>query len=374
LLVPPNKQYGLGEANKNTDLVNPLCPPSSKILGNILTQHPLCFALTGFASVPWIYIQQVWHTLRLDDSKEMFIFFTNTKEFTFSVDDFRRVFQLPQATDINHAGFVEPPTFTVMLPFFLNELGYATRIHLAGQFATKDLSQLWQTLKKIFSRCLTTRVADIDQLAFQIMQMLYCFINNVHVNYVALIWECFNTIILLLNTRLSQKRIPNRDPETPTPKPAKIDVTNVDKATQMSIATARSLKDLEARQNVKRVEEHIIDEEIGKINEESAADALRRKKGKGIEDIKDTPTTTTPRSPRTHTDSLSSNKEELKELTAFEPSSFSPKPKTDCFKHYKSVSEKMSRRYDYVFRHLKQSSMPRKDFNAILILVHATLR
>ncbi|GJY27057.1 hypothetical protein Tco_0401783 [Tanacetum coccineum] len=147
LLVPPNKQYGLAEANNNIDLVNPLCPPSSKILGNILIQHPLCFALTAFASVPWIYIQQIWHTLRLDDSKEMFIFFTDTKEFTFLVDDFRHVFQLPQATDINHAGFVEPPTFKSMLPFFLNEL-----VEMQGGLIHDHAVQLEELSPTLFKR------------------------------------------------------------------------------------------------------------------------------------------------------------------------------------------------------------------------------
>ncbi|GJR42152.1 hypothetical protein Tco_1310255 [Tanacetum coccineum] len=150
-----NKRFELEEANKKIDLVQPSCPPSSKILENILMRHPLRFALTASASVPWIYIQQVWHTLRLDDSKERFIFFIDTKEFTFSI--------------------------------FFNELSYAIRIRLAGHFATKDLSQPWQTLKKIFSRCSTTRVTGIDQPLFQIMQMLYCFVNNVHVDYAALI-------------------------------------------------------------------------------------------------------------------------------------------------------------------------------------------
>ncbi|GKD95385.1 hypothetical protein Tco_1375222 [Tanacetum coccineum] len=64
------KQYDLALANKKIDLTNPTCPPASKILGEILRRHPLCFALTASALVPWIYIQQVWHTLKLDDSKE----------------------------------------------------------------------------------------------------------------------------------------------------------------------------------------------------------------------------------------------------------------------------------------------------------------
>ncbi|GJV39279.1 hypothetical protein Tco_1417719 [Tanacetum coccineum] len=47
----------------------------------------------------------------------------------------------------------------------------------------------WQTLCKIFSKCLTTRVTGWDQPPLQIMQMLYCFVNNIHVDYAELMWE-----------------------------------------------------------------------------------------------------------------------------------------------------------------------------------------
>ncbi|GJS45395.1 hypothetical protein Tco_0595516 [Tanacetum coccineum] len=123
-LVLVFKQYDLASANKKIDLTNPPCLPTSKILGEILRRHPLCFALTASASVLWIYIQQVWHTLKLDDSKEKFKFFIDEEELTFLVDDFQTLFQLPQANDNNHAEFVEPPELPTMLAF-LNELGYA---------------------------------------------------------------------------------------------------------------------------------------------------------------------------------------------------------------------------------------------------------
>ncbi|GJY01969.1 hypothetical protein Tco_0360121 [Tanacetum coccineum] len=44
-------------------------------------------------------------------------------------------------------------------------------------------------LCKIFSKCLTTRVTGWDQPPLQIMQMMYCFINNIHVDYAELLWE-----------------------------------------------------------------------------------------------------------------------------------------------------------------------------------------
>ncbi|GKC24562.1 hypothetical protein Tco_1026712 [Tanacetum coccineum] len=87
------------------------------------------------------------------------------------------------------------------------------------------------------------------------------------------------------------------------------------------------------------------------------------------------------RSPRTHTTPLSLDKEKLQELTASNPtpSSSTPiistsKPKKDSFKHYKSLFHKMSRRYGYMFRHLKQSFMPRKIFPELSTALKSTLK
>ncbi|GKD42991.1 hypothetical protein Tco_1267636 [Tanacetum coccineum] len=59
----------------------------------------------------------------------------------------------------------------------------------SSSFKTTGLLQPWQTLCKIFSKCLTTRVTGWDQPSLQIMQMMYCFINNIHVDCAELLWE-----------------------------------------------------------------------------------------------------------------------------------------------------------------------------------------
>ncbi|GJZ61380.1 retrovirus-related pol polyprotein from transposon TNT 1-94 [Tanacetum coccineum] len=125
-LCPPNKRYDLMDANKKVDL------------------------------------EHFWHTLKEDGSKYRLRFMLDKKELTLTLDDFRQVFHLPQATANNHNSFVPPPSFSDMP---------------------------WQTLCKIFSKCLTTRVTGWDQPPLQIMQMLYCFVNNIHVDYAELLWE-----------------------------------------------------------------------------------------------------------------------------------------------------------------------------------------
>ncbi|GKE81975.1 hypothetical protein Tco_1551975 [Tanacetum coccineum] len=59
----------------------------------------------------------------------------------------------------------------------------------SSNFKTTGLLQPWQILCKIFSKCLTTRVTGWDQPPLQIMQMMYYFVNNIHMDYAELLWE-----------------------------------------------------------------------------------------------------------------------------------------------------------------------------------------
>ncbi|GJR48031.1 hypothetical protein Tco_1316134 [Tanacetum coccineum] len=188
-LCPPKKRYALMDANKKIDLDHSLCPNESKILENILQNHPLRFRIAASLSVPWIYLGQFWYTLKEDGSKYRLSFVLDRKELTLTLDDFRTILYLPQATDNNHDFFVSAPKFSKMVPFYINNLSFTPELSSPSNFKTTGLVQPWQTLCKMFSRCLTTRVTGYDQPPLQIMQMLYCFINNIHVDYANLLWE-----------------------------------------------------------------------------------------------------------------------------------------------------------------------------------------
>ncbi|GJU51179.1 hypothetical protein Tco_1220734 [Tanacetum coccineum] len=82
-----------------------------------------------------------------------------------------------------------PPSFSDMVPFYKQQLGFIMELKTSSSFKTTSLLQPWQTLCKIFSKCLTKRVTGWDQPPLQIMQMLYCFVHNIHVDYVELLWE-----------------------------------------------------------------------------------------------------------------------------------------------------------------------------------------
>ncbi|GJX77193.1 hypothetical protein Tco_0324004 [Tanacetum coccineum] len=288
-------------------------------------------------------------------------------------------------------------------------------------------------------RCLTTRVTGIDQPPLHMMQMFYYVVNDVHVDYVALIWEGFHyslmhptTVVpyprfiklildyilttypdipkrtselhhyvindevvqsifnsekvkgIGINRTLSTPRSPNPqekqqgessapnkpiiikipkrkqpDPKTPILTAAHIDLENLTEAQVLSYTLAKSAKEYETQQNVKCVEEHLLDEDVNKLVEGEESDAnqfaddmvlsqedpytridpwshkespevkkvdeyvsvdeeveeetadveLIQMKGKGSLEIKDTTNATPTRSPRT--ESLSLDKEKL---------------------------------------------------------------
>ncbi|GJT85507.1 retrovirus-related pol polyprotein from transposon TNT 1-94 [Tanacetum coccineum] len=156
-LCPLNKRYDLMDANKKIDFEQVQCPPESKLLTNIIKNHLLRFSIGASSSVPWIYMAQFWH-MKEDGSKYRLTFMLDKKELSLTLDDFRTIFYLPQATDNNHDSFVPPPSFLDMVPFYKTELGFTIELKTSSSFKTTGLLQSWKTLCKIFSKCLTTRI------------------------------------------------------------------------------------------------------------------------------------------------------------------------------------------------------------------------
>ncbi|GJZ48003.1 hypothetical protein Tco_0601835, partial [Tanacetum coccineum] len=261
-LCPPNKRYDLMDANKKVDL-----------------DHLLSYVSMDCNRA------QFWHTLKEDGSKYRLRFMLDKRELTLTLDDFRQIFHLPQATANNHNSFVPPPSFSDMVPFYKQVLGLQLELKTQSNFKTTGLLQPWQTLCKIFSKCLTTRVTGWDQPPLQIMQMLYCFVNNIHVDYAELLWEglyyslhrptslipylrftkiivnYYMTIFPDISRRARDMSIINLQmidfmrstrltPPAPVPPMDKADETILQDPLQVSLAEHKSREEQEARENM----------------------------------------------------------------------------------------------------------------------------
>nr|GEU42708.1 ribonuclease H-like domain-containing protein [Tanacetum cinerariifolium] len=394
-LCPPNKRYDLMNANKKVDLKNLL----------------------------W----QFWHTLQEDGSKNKLKFMLDIKELTLTLDDFRTIFHLPQATDNNHDHFVHAPKFSKMVPFYINNLGFTLELRSTSNFKTTGLLQLWQTLCKMFSR-ISQRVRDRyynleddvmiksifnsgkskGVVGMKILDWMITDKMKLTENY-RLYAEVFGVDVpttqsLMIESTQGTDRT-TRAPRTPNPEIAEV----LQDTLQVSPTEQKSREELEATQNVEKVKEHLMAEEIEKLVEETknveenvklASSPLRNDDNQTNPDTRleprsdkerpegeregDRGVSETTRILRTHSTLITLDSEKLQDLTETDiiPSSSTPsssssklsatnrllslfKSKPGCFKRYKSFFDELQGKYDCLFCYLTTKFMPRRKFNAL---------
>ncbi|GJW72825.1 hypothetical protein Tco_0132195 [Tanacetum coccineum] len=365
-----NKRYDLMDANKKVDLEHVQCPSKSKILMNIIKNHPLRFSIVASASVPWIYMAQFWHTLKEDGSKNRLKFLLDRKELKLTLDDFRTIFHLPQAKDNNHASFVQPSSFSNMVPFYKQVLGFTMDLKTVSNFKISGLLQPWQALCKIFSKCLTTRVTRWDQPPLQIMQMLYCFVNNIHVDYAELMWEGIYYSL--------------HHPATSIPYP-RFEGSIISHYIQYFLIGNKIICITRPRKYVFR-RPTIQGPERRRTAPGESSGPARPNYASTVEETRISPIPSPTRSPRNLSTLVSSDTEKLQELTVTHPTpssgSFEPKltknnrllsmikAKPNRFKRYKSFFHELQGRYGYLFAHLKKRFMPRTSSDQLADNLH----
>ncbi|GJU53715.1 retrovirus-related pol polyprotein from transposon TNT 1-94 [Tanacetum coccineum] len=129
------------------------CSPECKIVGQVLLDHPLSYALTATADVSAVYSQQFWKTVsKVPDTKETIKFKLDSQEITYTT------------------------------------VGYQGVVDKVSAFYTKFHAQPWQTMFKVFNRYLTTRRSGDDQTKINILQLFHVVVNCINVDYVGLLW------------------------------------------------------------------------------------------------------------------------------------------------------------------------------------------
>ncbi|GJW96410.1 retrovirus-related pol polyprotein from transposon TNT 1-94 [Tanacetum coccineum] len=115
-------------------------------------------------------------------------FMLNTQQFVYTMDMFQDILHLPVET-------LEKPFVALVnietIENFMNRVGYQGVVDKVSAFYTKNLAQPWQTMFKVFNRCLTTRTSGHDQTKINILQLVYAVINRTNVDYAALLWWDF---------------------------------------------------------------------------------------------------------------------------------------------------------------------------------------
>ncbi|GKE60416.1 hypothetical protein Tco_1510783, partial [Tanacetum coccineum] len=129
----------VGRCNNYAVLSNILCPKESKIVGKLLVDHALSYALTAIVDVPVVYLQQFWKTVKQVLNANDTICFTVDKEtITYTVNMFhstlKRLVETPEQPFIPH-------TSLKFIQQFLKIFGYQCLVDKVSAFYTKKIAQ-----------------------------------------------------------------------------------------------------------------------------------------------------------------------------------------------------------------------------------------
>ncbi|GJZ27033.1 hypothetical protein Tco_0571286 [Tanacetum coccineum] len=119
-IVP--KFQSIERCNNYVVLKNIPCSVECKIVGQILIDHALSYALTATADVSPVYLQKFWKTVsKVVNTKDIIRFMLDKKEITYTVDMFRSTLQFQVETPDNP--FIAPATIDYIQPF-MKIVGY----------------------------------------------------------------------------------------------------------------------------------------------------------------------------------------------------------------------------------------------------------
>ncbi|GKC40468.1 hypothetical protein Tco_1052852 [Tanacetum coccineum] len=318
-LCPPNKRYALMDANKKIDIDNPLYPNESKITANIIQNHPFRFSIAASSSVPWIYLERIFH--------------------------------LPQATDNNHEQSIAA-------------LKARDKHHnLEDDAMVKNILNLRKHKDGVGMQIPSWMITDEMKLT-----------DHYRV-YAEVFEKSRDELEAKQNVQKVEEHLIAKEIEKLVDRAENIENVEDDSSTLRQDDTKNILGTrLEPRSNKKSLEVEITVElqpvNINEEEEESVEDDYELKR----------------RSPKTHSTLISLDTKKLNELTVTDPppssstpSSSSPKlklsttnriislfkPNPRRFKRYKSFFDELQGCYGYLFEHLKTRFMSRKKFNVL---------
>nr|GEY87652.1 hypothetical protein [Tanacetum cinerariifolium] len=118
-----------------------------------------------------------WKTVsKVVIANETINFKVDRQEIVYTVDMFRSTLKLPVETLKNP--FIAPTTMKFIQPF-LKIIRYQGDVDKVSAFFIKNLAQPWQTMFKVFNRCLTSRTSGDDPTKINIIQIFHVVVNRI---------------------------------------------------------------------------------------------------------------------------------------------------------------------------------------------------
>ncbi|GJV73104.1 retrovirus-related pol polyprotein from transposon TNT 1-94 [Tanacetum coccineum] len=157
-------------------------------------------AFTASSTIPAIYIQQFWDTMRYDSTIGIYSCQLDKQWFNLHKYILRDALQISPINDNNP--FVAPPLSDAVIEY-VNTLGYPCTLRNVSAMSVNDLYQPWRAILSMINMCLTGKTAGHDRPRHHVLQILWGIIHRSNIDYAERIWEEF---VQSIQTFLTDKK------------------------------------------------------------------------------------------------------------------------------------------------------------------------
>ncbi|GJW44340.1 copia protein [Tanacetum coccineum] len=145
-------------------------------------------AFSASASVPAIYIQQFWNSMKYEEKTGVYCCQVDEQWFNLSADLFRKALDITPV-DPAHP-FELPPTGDTVIDF-VNQLGYPEPVEFVSNIRVNYVYQPWRAILTMINQCLTGKTSGSDKPRHPVLQMLWGIVTQTNVDHAELLWEEF---------------------------------------------------------------------------------------------------------------------------------------------------------------------------------------
>ncbi|GJV02273.1 hypothetical protein Tco_1335842 [Tanacetum coccineum] len=167
-------------------------------------------AFSASASVPAIYIQQFWNSMKYEEKTGVYCCQVDEQWFNISADLLRKALDI---TPINPAHpFELPPTGETVIDF-VNQLGYPEPVEFFSNIRVNYVYQPWRAILTLINQCLTGKTSGGDKPRHPVLQMLWGIVTQTNVDHAGLLWEEFTQGIQTFFSHKASHKASLKDPK-----------------------------------------------------------------------------------------------------------------------------------------------------------------
>nr|GEU56980.1 hypothetical protein [Tanacetum cinerariifolium] len=159
-ILPHIRWVPIGKSNYYLDVEKSQNNPIYKIVVDILKHTNFFRAFTASSTIPSIYIQQFWDTVRYDKLARCYRCQLDEQWFDLTKDTLRDAIQITPVN--NNQAFISPPSSDALINF-VNKLGYPKLVRNLSNVVTNDMFQPWRALTTIINLCLMGKTSGFER-------------------------------------------------------------------------------------------------------------------------------------------------------------------------------------------------------------------